>query len=182
MRAFLLAPFITLLELSALPACTVNRSVPAATAVPTAPASLPAPTTDGLPVSNAPVQAVPVLTFGKTPCFGKCPHFTAQIYADGRMHYEGFKYAPVEGTYDVQLGAAVVKEMMQAAEARQFRRFNAEYTSGASDMPSTGLTITYPDGSKKSVRAEGNAPAELQQLFALINTRIEKALSTVNAK
>lgn len=98
------------------------------------------------------------------------------------MHYEGFKYAPVEGTYDVQLSRAVVKDILQAADARQFRSFNAEYGSGASDMPSTGLTINYPDGSKKSVRVEGDAPAELQQLFALINAHVEKGIGTADAR
>ncbi|AHJ96637.1 DUF6438 domain-containing protein [Hymenobacter swuensis] len=129
--------------------------------------------------SGKEVQAAttePAMVFGRTPCLGRCPHFTARIFADGRVQYEGFRYAPVEGQREVRLSPETVRNLLQAADQIGFRQLSTTYGSGASDMPSTALTITYPDGTRKSVRAEDNVPAELQKLFTLINAQVEKAL------
>ena len=129
--------------------------------------------------SGKEVQAAttePAMVFGRTPCLGRCPHFTARIFADGRVQYEGFRYAPVEGQREVRLSPETVRNLLQAADQIGFRQLSTTYGSGASDMPSTALTITYPDGTRKSVQAEDNVPAELQNLFTLINAQVEKAL------
>ena len=164
MRLSLLLSFAALLSASALPACTGSRATtsaggPAATVTPATAAA-----------------TAPVLIFGRTPCFGKCPHFIARVFADGRVEYEGFRYAPVEGKREAKLRPETVRSLLQAAEKAGFRQMQDTYSSGASDMPSTGLTITYPDGTTKSVRAEDNVPAELQSLFTRINAEIDQAL------
>ncbi|MCA8829212.1 DUF6438 domain-containing protein [Hymenobacter sp. BT728] len=133
-----------------------------------------------VPSDSEVIQARPVIVFGKTPCFGKCPHYTARLYADGRMQYEGLQYAPVEGNRELMLGPEVIRQIMQAAETSHFRNFKAEYSSGAADLPSTTLAITYPDGFVKTVRVEEGAPAELEKLFAFISSQIEKGLGAAN--
>jgi Domain of unknown function (DUF6438) len=154
------------------PAPTGKQAAPAASTIP-----VPGPGKIG-PESE--MQAGPVLVFGKTPCFGKCPHFTARLYANGRLQYEGHQYAPVEGNLDLLLDPGMVSRLLQAAEDKHFRSFKPEYASGATDMATTTLVINYPDGSTKSVRVEDGAPEELQQLLALVNSQIEKAVGAAN--
>ncbi|RSK46824.1 DUF6438 domain-containing protein [Hymenobacter rigui] len=118
----------------------------------------------------------PVMVFSRTPCFGTCPHFTARLFADGRVQYEGFRYAPVEGQRDAKLDPATIRAFLRESELIGFQQLENSYVSGATDLPATVLTITYPDGSTKTVRAEESAPVELRHLFATINTHLNKAL------
>ena len=118
----------------------------------------------------------PVIVFSRTPCLGTCPHFTARLFADGRVQYEGFRYAPVEGQQDTKMDPATVRGLLRESELIGFQKMENSYVSGATDLPATILTITYPDGSTKTVRAEDTAPVELRNLFAAINTHLNKAL------
>lgn len=128
-------------------------------------------------VTNGAEQAAnPVLVFERTPCFGTCPHYTARFFADGRVAYEGFRYAPVEGKRDLKVAPATIQSILREADLIGFRKLEKNYASGATDMPATSLTIRYADGTTKAVRAEDMAPVELKNLFALLNAEVEKAL------
>lgn len=107
---------------------------------------------------------------------GKCPSYTARFYTDGRVEYEGFRYAPVEGQRQLVLNPAVVQELLREAEQIGFRQLDDTYSNGASDMPSTVLSITTAQGTKQ-VRVEENAPQPLQNLFALIDKQLLSALN-----
>ncbi|WP_460614239.1 DUF6438 domain-containing protein [Hymenobacter seoulensis] len=132
------------------------------------------------PTTAKPAAATqPVITFGRTPCLGRCPHFTARIFPDGRVQYEGFEHAPVQGKHDVKMPVASIERILREADKIGFRKLKAEYSSGASDMPSTTLSIRYPNGTTKAVRAEDGTPEALQRLYTLVNTEVEKALGVL---
>ncbi|MBT9394283.1 hypothetical protein KLP40_14015 [Hymenobacter sp. NST-14] len=143
----------------------------------TPPVRLPEPveTPDG-PSVPAGQLARPTLIFSRTPCLGKCPSYTARVYADGRVEYEGFRYAPVEGRRQLTMSPAVVQDFLREAEQIGFRQLPDSYSSGASDMPATVLSITTAQGTKQ-VRVEENAPQPLQHLFALIDKHLLSALN-----
>lgn len=128
--------------------------------------------------AEQPATVGPVIVFSKTPCFGTCPHYTASIYADGRVSYEGFKYAPVEGKRELKLPAETVSNMLAEAKAARFTELPKKYGAGISDLPSTVLTVSPATGPAKTVTVEGNAPVELQNLLGYVQKQVEEALGT----
>lgn len=157
------------LLLGILPACTSSQ--PATTA-----------TTTAVTTTAEPVAAVPVMIFGRTPCLGRCPHYTARIFADGRVEYEGFRFAAVEGKQEVRIAPATVQQLLRTAEQAGFRNLPEKYTANYSDMPAATLLISYPDGTQKAVTVEAEAPEALTNLFTTIDAALNEALSNVNAR
>ncbi|WP_375434508.1 DUF6438 domain-containing protein [uncultured Hymenobacter sp.] len=132
--------------------------------------------------SKPATEAAPVIVFRKTPCFGRCPHYEARIYADGRMRYEGFQYAPVEGKRELQLPVATVKTILDEARVLHFTELPERYTLGASDLPATSLTISPVGGPAKTVTAEEGVPADLKNLFDYIEKQITNSLGASNER
>lgn len=126
-----------------------------------------------------PTAAGPVLTFERTPCYGRCPAYIMQVYADGRVAYEGRHSVPLMGRHDLKLPAATVADMLRQAKEAHFETFEKEYLSGATDMPSTIVTIRQPDGTLKKVTVENNAPENVKTYFTYLTTQFDQ-LGQVN--
>ncbi|QJX45698.1 hypothetical protein HMJ29_01595 [Hymenobacter taeanensis] len=170
MRLFLASILLTAL-LSGCAAQAQQASKPKTTAAQKKSNAKPTPA----PATKAPVAAQPVVVFRRTPCFGTCPHYNASFYADGRMQYEGFAYAPAEGKREVQLPPAVVAKFLQDAEKIGFFQMRDEYPTSFTDMPTTFLTIRQANGTTKTIQAEENFPPSLQKLFDSIDKEVVKA-------
>lgn len=132
--------------------------------------------------AQAPAQSAgaPVIVLRKTPCFGFCPYFEASIYADGRVHYVGHSNVAKVGTYELQVPAEAVRRLLSRAEAVGFGSFQDKYVSGATDLPSTYLTVNRPGQPGKTVQAEEGAPDELKNLIAEVNSLVETVSGGVN--
>ncbi|WP_139920177.1 DUF6438 domain-containing protein [Hymenobacter sp. DG01] len=129
-------------------------------------------------VASKPAPAAqPVITLERTPCFGRCPHYKAYIFPDGRVQYEGFRYAPMEGQAESRLPPAMVQKMLQQAKSIGFQQLKSEYTGDISDLPSTILTIRY-GATTKTVKAEQGTPAALQELLTFVTTEVESNVGT----
>ena len=124
--------------------------------------------------ATTPTAAGPVLTFERTPCFGTCPAYSMQVFADGRVAYEGRHSVPLMGKQELKLPAATVTEMLRQAKMAHFETFEKEYLSGATDLPSTIVAIRQPDGSLKKVKAENNAPENVKGYFAYLTTQFDQ--------
>ncbi|AYA35693.1 hypothetical protein D3Y59_00670 [Hymenobacter oligotrophus] len=125
---------------------------------------------------NAPVPQsnTPVLVFRKTPCLGRCPHYEASIFADGRVRYIGYQNVAKSGTHELHLPAEVVKTMLSRAAGVGFGDLQTQYLSGASDMPSTFLTLNAPGKPSKTVQVEEGGPAELVALLNYISAELAR--------
>ncbi|HEX8428258.1 DUF6438 domain-containing protein [Hymenobacter sp.] len=121
-------------------------------------------------------EATPIIVFRKTPCFGFCPHYEARIYADGRLSYEGFEYAPVEGKREVKLPVATVNTILAQAKKLHFLEMPERYTLGTADLPGTSLTISPAIGPAKTVTAEEGIPADFKNLLDYIEKQMKDAL------
>ena len=121
-----------------------------------------------------PATTGPVLTFERTPCYGTCPAYSVQVFADGRVAYEGRRAVPLMGKHELKLPAATVAEMLRQANAAHFESFEKEYVNGATDLPSTVVAVQQPDGSLKKVRAEPNAPDNVQQYFDYLAAQFDR--------
>ena len=141
--------------------------------------SAPGTPTTALAVDEVPVaepQKEPSIIFTKTPCLGTCPHYTATIYPDGRVSYEGFRYAPVEGKREFRISPSAVNTMLAQAREINFTDLKGSYSDGATDLPSTTATIRQSGGPAKKVSAESGEPAELTSFFRYIEKQITDGL------
>ena len=124
---------------------------------------------------KAPLSAAgPVLTFERTPCYGSCPAYSMEVYADGRVAYEGRHSVPMMGKRDLKLPAGTVAEMLRQAQQAHFETFEKAYLSGATDMSSTIVAIRQPDGTLKKVAAENNAPENVGTYFTYLTTQFDQ--------
>jgi len=124
--------------------------------------------------TKAKTEAGPVLTFERTPCFGTCPGYSMQVYADGRVAYEGRRAVPIMGKQDLKLPAATVAEMLRQAKEAHFDQFEDKYSRYTSDLPSIVVAIRQPSGKFKTVISEEGAPANVQALFNAFATRFDQ--------
>ena len=168
MRYF--AAFLLLFAFAfALPACAQNKT-----------------TTHKVKIKKAPKKAVaakaptkplaepdPVLTFERTPCFGTCPAYTMQVFADGRVAYEGRRGVPMLGTKELKLPASAVADLLRQAKEARFEQFQDRYSMNTTDLPSTIIAVRQPNGKLKTVVMEEGAPENVRQLFTYISNQLD---------
>ncbi|UOR05937.1 DUF6438 domain-containing protein [Hymenobacter aerilatus] len=128
------------------------------------------------PVIKPAAKDAPVMVFRKTRCFGTCPAYTATVYADGRVAYDGQDFVNLKGKHELRLPTAVINQALQRANKLHFSQLQNQYLSGVSDLPSTYLTLTLADGTPKTVQTEltNNTPAELKELLAYLTEQFSK--------
>ena len=170
MRYF--ATFLLLLACGfALPACAQNprKTTTQKVKIKTAPKRTVA--------TKAPVaaksEAAPVLTFERTPCFGTCPAYTMQVFADGRVAYEGRRGVPMLGTKELKLPASAVADLLRQAKEARFEQFQDRYSMNTTDLPSTIIAVRQPNGQLKTVVLEEGAPENVRQLFTYIGNQLD---------
>lgn len=121
-----------------------------------------------------PAAESPVITFERTPCYGICPAYTMQVYADGRVAYEGRRAVPVLGKHDLKLSAAAVADMLRQAKEAHFDTFDKRYSRYTSDLPSTVVAIRQPNGTLKTVTVEEGAPENVKNLFIYLGNQFDQ--------
>ena len=122
----------------------------------------------------SPATAGPVLTFERTPCNGRCPAYFMQVYADGRVAYEGRRDVPMTGQHTLKLSPAAVTEMLRQAHEAHFETFEPRYAHHTSDLPSTVVTIRQPNGTLKAVAVEEGAPENVNKFFAYLGNQLDQ--------
>ena len=116
----------------------------------------------------------PVLTFERTPCFGTCPGYSMQVYADGRVAYEGRRAVPIMGKQDLRLPAATVADMLRTAREAHFDQFKDRYARNTSDLPSTVIAVRQPNGQLKTVVVEEGEPDNVKLFVTYLATQFDK--------
>ncbi|TDN38440.1 hypothetical protein E4631_02910 [Hymenobacter sp. UV11] len=142
----------------ALPACA-HKKMPQQSASTTAP--------------TPPAQVGPVLVFQRTPCYGTCPAYTASIFADGRVEYEGQRFVPVLGKHTLRLPPSTVAEMLAAAQRINFSQLEERYSRNTSDLPATVITVHPAGQPAKSVFAAEEIPAGLQGYITYLKGQLD---------
>lgn len=118
-------------------------------------------------------EAGPVLAFERTRCFGKCPAYVMQVFADGRVAYEGRRDVPVIGSKEFKLSTAAVADMLRTAQEAHFDQFQDRYSQNTSDLPSTVVTIRQPSGQLKTVSVEEGEPANVRMFIAYLANQFD---------
>lgn len=127
-------------------------------------------------------DAQPLLLFQKTPCYGTCPAYNATIYSDGRIRYEGLRYAPVQDTLYLQLEKKQLEELQQKVNKLSYNTFKSSYLSPYTDMPSTYITFYEQGREGKRVKHQQGGPEALQQLLKQLDTWVMEHVKQASGK
>ena len=97
------------------------------------------------------------------PCFGKCPVYKMEIYKNGKVMYEGKRFAKKLGKYSKMLTSKELTEIHGVIKSANFFSFDSIYPTELSDL--SAVTIYHSDGTNhKSVFGKENRPPALMQI------------------
>lgn len=103
-----------------------------------------------------------VISFEKTPCFGRCPTYKVKVYTSGFAIYEGINFAEKMGMYSTHLKLSQIENIYQSAIEIGYFDLKNEYNDPLiSDLPSTISRINYK-GKDHRVMARNNVPEKLK--------------------
>ena len=103
-----------------------------------------------------------VISFEKTPCFGRCPVYKIKVYASGFATYEGLNFAEKMGLYSTQLTQKQIENIYHSALEIGYFEMDSDYNNpNVTDLPSTISRIHY-NGRDKRIRARMGVPEKLQ--------------------
>jgi hypothetical protein len=103
-----------------------------------------------------------VISFEKTPCFGRCPVYKVKVYDSGFATYEGLNFAEKMGLYSTNFTQKQIEEIYQKALEIGYFSLKAEYNdTRISDLPSTISRVNYKAKDHKVV-ARTDIPESLK--------------------
>ena len=171
-------PYAYLLAFSALAACSHHVSPPQSTSP--KPAFQKPRVVSTIPINTAPGDTV--LVFQRTPCYGTCPVYTATIFRNGKVSYQGERFVPVLGQHALSLDQPTVAAMLDEARRINFNGLAHSYHANVSDQPATVITTYLPGQKRYQVTAEhGAAPQPLQGYIDYLADKLDP-LAGINAK
>ena len=109
-----------------------------------------------------------IITIEREACFGSCPVYSAQIYADGTVIYDGKDFVKITGKKQHKISEENLKKLIEAFEQVKYFSLKDRYDSdengmSVTDQPTTTTTISL-NGKKKKVVNYYCAPKELEKL------------------
>jgi hypothetical protein len=120
-----------------------------------------------------PKQVEPVLVYQRTPCYGRCPTYTATIFADGRVEYDGQRFVSLLGKHTLSLPPATVAAMLAEAKRINFSSLANRYAGHTSDLPASIITV-HPVGQPlHAVYASEGIPESLQGYITYLNSCLD---------
>lgn len=107
----------------------------------------------------------PVITLERTACFGSCPVYTVEIYADGTVKYNGEKFVQVMGEQTSQIDPQTVAAMVEAFYTAGYFDWNDFNSMTISDQPSTITSVTRDGVTHRIDRYGGDSRAPLALIY-----------------
>lgn len=105
-------------------------------------ASDPAPKIDFRQVSSIAIE--------HTACFGKCPCYSVDFGADGKVQYNGKMFVEWKGIHRGTVPPEKFEDLARFVLDRGFMGLKARYDSDVTDQPSV-ITMVVADGKSKNV-------------------------------
>lgn len=108
-----------------------------------------------------------------TPCYGTCPNYEMTLRADGSLHFVGYDFVVLPGTYDVQRSAADAAQLYSNIIRRGFLGLQAKYEDeddGCPEVWTDNPTSYYSlkaNGREKKVQFYEGCEGELPGLDTL---------------
>lgn len=102
--------------------------------------------------------AVPVITLERTACFGSCPMYKVEIFADGKVVFEGKDFVKRKGRAQGRITKSAVQQLVREFNRLNYMNLQDEYNpdgpncpEGWTDMPSAITSLEWK-GRKKTIR------------------------------
>lgn len=115
-----------------------------------------------------------VVVYQRTPCFGTCPIFTFKLYESGYATYKGENFVDKMGNFEGLAPINAFDEIRKKADEIGYFQMKDSYNDPmVSDLPATITEIMSDAGTRKYVKNRYNGPAEIQQLYPVIDSIIE---------
>lgn len=115
----------------------------------------------------------PVLVYQRTPCYGRCPAYTATIFADGRVEYDGQRFVPLLGKHTLSLSPTKVAALVAEAKRINFSSLAERYAGNTSDLPATIITVQPAGEPLHAVYASEGIPEQLQAYINYLNGQLD---------
>ena len=112
-----------------------------------------------------------IISLQRTACFGTCPIYKIEIFADGSGIYTGTRFVENIGVTKFSLSENQLNLILTQAETIGFRNMKEEYSEPISDLPTTFIQIK-----DKKIRDYTGAPKTLKNLEKLIDQMYQKAV------
>jgi hypothetical protein len=74
-----------------------------------------------------PVEGVDVVYLARSACYGTCPVYEVEVFADGRVRYTGEEQVRVTGEHAARLPTRAVTELVAAVHAARFDTLRGSY-------------------------------------------------------
>ncbi len=119
----------------------------------------------------------------RSPCFGRCPSFTYELYADGKVVYHGYAYAARAGNHTTKADAEFMKRIADKALSIKYLYLSDHYPTAdmaVSDVPTTTSYIRIGTDGKK-ITNNYDPPRELVEFEQWLEAQFE-TLNWVAAK
>lgn len=135
-------------------------------------------------VTKAALEAAPVLapqlvqdslllSYERTPCFGRCPVFKIKVFQGGYVTYNGVNFVEYMGTYHSRVDESTLSKIYALISDADFFSLDDEYNNeNVSDLPSKIFRVNAM-GHDKRIIARYNFPESLKTLSAEIEALFE---------
>lgn len=117
-----------------------------------------------------------VLTFARTPCFGKCPSFEISVYSSGYATFNGRYHVLPQGMNYQYVDINEVMQICREAKEAGYFRFNPMYDAGIPDLPGVVFYLHLGNEKLKVTNNNGEVPEALNE----IERRIDQFFKGIN--
>jgi hypothetical protein len=117
-------------------------------------------------LSEQEIEALPkMVTFAKSACRGRCPHFELNIYEGGHMTFEGKRFTKQKGKVFDKLSEKELLKLKQDCAAADIWDFRSEYGMRIMDLPTITIHLFEKDRDK-NIKWRMKPPTPLATLDA----------------
>jgi len=112
------------------------------------------------------------MTIKRTPCYGRCPVYSADIYNSGYVVYNGRRFVKKEGIHISRLSDDEMNSIRHMVERVKYFDFANEYDRPVTDFATTYTTV-HLNGKQKTVMNRVGGPEALIQFQNHIDKILE---------
>lgn len=112
----------------------------------------------------------------RTPCYGKCPVFTIELYNNGLVKYNGVAFVEKKGAFTAKASQEFIKQIQDKALSIKYLSFENKYPIAPvaiADLPITTTYIRIGDAGKQIID-NFDAPRELIDFENWLEQEFEK--------
>ena len=128
-----------------------------------------------------PINDSDYVTLRRTACYGTCPVYEVQIFANGKVVYTGERFVANVGIYNAQISTSTAQSLFLKISAYNWNSFPDKYPIDNYDFPQFHLHFSNASVSK-TIQANTNADEKLIALSQEIDLLISKIVLSKTAE